>query len=78
MFAGALVFSGPYVYSATVGAPSSNGWLRFMIVGSAPSGIAESLPADRRRAAGVLRVTAILVVTGTLAASVFAPDLIVV
>lgn len=77
VFAGALVPASPYAYSETVGGPSSNGWLLSMVVGSALSGVAESLPAERRRAAGALRATATPVLAGPLAPSVVAPDLIV-
>jgi hypothetical protein len=48
-----------------------------MAVGTGLSGIAESLPNDRRRTAGILRVTAILVLIGVLATTVFVPEFIV-
>ena len=48
-----------------------------MMFGSALSGIAESLPKDQHRAAGILRATAVTVLFGLLAATVFAPEFIV-
>ncbi len=77
MFSSALFFSSLYVYHGTAGRFSSASWLLFMVVGTALSGIAESLPKDRRRAAGLLRITAILVLLSMLAAIVFSPEFIV-
>lgn len=76
MFAGALVFAGLYAYSGLAGDASSS-WLLVMALGNALSGVAESLPKRRRRAAGALRVTAVLVLAGLLAAMVVAPELVV-
>jgi hypothetical protein len=76
MFAGALVLAGLYVYYGVLGESTSIGGL-FLLVGCVLSGIAESLPTDRRRTAGVLRVTAILVLGGLLATVAFAPELVV-
>ncbi|RDZ44942.1 hypothetical protein C5B91_08645 [Haloferax sp. Atlit-10N] len=72
---GALVFSGLYWQYAVVEQSLSGGWLLFMIAGTALSGLAESLPKHRRRAAGVLRVAAILVLTCLLAILFLAPEL---
>jgi hypothetical protein len=77
MFAAALVFALLYGYSVRVAGSSEAGWLRFMIVGTALSGVAESLPDDRRIAAGLLRVTAIVALVGLLVGTVLAPELIV-
>lgn len=77
MFSGAFVFASLYVYYGILGDSSSISWLYFMIAGNALSGIAESLPKDRRRAAGVFRVTAILVLICLLATISFAPEFIV-
>jgi len=76
MFAAALSFAVLYGYSVRVADSSSAGWLLFMIAGTALSGVAESLPTDRRLAAGSLRVTAILVLVSLLVALAVAPDLL--
>lgn len=76
-FAGSLAFSGLYVYSWTAGNADSGRWLLGMVVGSALAGVAESLPKDRRLTAGVLRLTAILVLLSLLTATVFGPEFIV-
>ncbi|SEH54144.1 MULTISPECIES: hypothetical protein [Halobacteriales] len=60
MFSGALAFAGLYVYSRMTGTGSVFSWHLIMLVGFVLSGIAESLPADRQRAAGVFRIAAIL------------------
>ncbi|WP_324665126.1 hypothetical protein [Haloarcula sediminis] len=49
----------------------------FISTGMALSGIAESLPKPRRRAAGVLRLTAIFVLVGLLVALFFAPEILI-
>ncbi|MFC7255176.1 hypothetical protein ACFR97_16985 [Haloplanus litoreus] len=77
MFAGSLVFLGLYVYSGVIGDSSSSSWLVPMTIGTALSGIAESLPKDRRQTAGIFRVTAFLLLTGLLATTVFAPEFVV-
>lgn len=77
MFSGTFVFTSLYVYNGILGDSSSLSWLYFMIIGSALSGIAESLPKDQRRAAGIFRITAILVVMCLLATIIFAPEFIV-
>lgn len=77
MFAGALVYAGLYVYSEVIHDSTAASWLVFMIVGSLLSSIAESLPKNRRREAGILRITAILVVLALLATLVVAPEFIV-
>lgn len=51
-----------YVFSYVVVENSAaSRWTLFIVVGSALCGIAESLPKERRRIAGVLRIAAILV-----------------
>ena len=67
MFSGALLFSSLYVYNGLAAGSFSVSWLVFMIAGSILSGIAESFPKYRRRAAGIFRLTAILVVLYLLA-----------
>jgi hypothetical protein len=74
MFAGALLFTVAYAYSASRGVASD--WVLFLIVGNTLSGIAESLPTERRRVAGLLRVAAILVLLGLLAAIAVAPEFV--
>ena len=76
MFSGALVFAGLYMYSGITSTGSVFSWHLIMLVGFVLSGIAESLPADRRRAAGVFRLTAILLLIGLIATTVLAPRFI--
>jgi peptidoglycan/LPS O-acetylase OafA/YrhL len=76
-FAAALAVSCLYVHSGVVADSTSNGWSLVMAVGSALSGAAESLPEDRRRTAGVLRLTAVLALLCLLVAAVLAPELVV-
>ncbi|WP_144904181.1 hypothetical protein [Halobellus captivus] len=76
MFAGSLAFAALYAYNWIVGESAFLGGL-FMLVGSALSGVAESLPKDQRRVAGVLRITAILVLLSLLAVIVVAPESVV-
>ncbi|PCR92723.1 hypothetical protein CP557_12910 [Natrinema ejinorense] len=67
-----LVF---YVYyGILLDVPSLN--LLIMAVGFALAGAAEFLPTERRRTAGVLRVSAILLLIGLLALIVFAPEIL--
>ncbi|MFC6989053.1 hypothetical protein ACFQJD_10675 [Haloplanus sp. GCM10025708] len=77
MFSGSLLFLSLYVYAAVLGDSSSSSWLVVMAAGTGLSGIAESLPKDRRRTAGVFRVTAMLVLMDLLATTVFAPEFVV-
>ena len=75
MFSGALMFVGIYVYFGVLG-DSSNIYVLFLAGASALSGTAESLRKERRRTAGVLRVTAILVPLIMIAILVIAPEII--
>jgi hypothetical protein len=77
MFSGAFLLSSLYVYNGLSAGSFSLSWLFFMIGGSILSGIAESLPADRRRAAGILRITAVLVLLCLLVTIIVAPEFIV-
>jgi hypothetical protein len=77
MVTGSLFFLGLYVYASVLGDSSSSSWLVVMAAGTGLSGIAESLPTDRRRTAGVFRVTGILVLLGLLVTTVFVPEFIV-
>jgi hypothetical protein len=75
VFAGSLAMVSIYVYFDILRDGSSISSL-MMAVGFALSGLAESLPTERRQLAGGLRVTAILVLTGLLGLTVFAPEVI--
>jgi len=75
MFAGSLVMVSIYLYYGILRDGSSLSSL-IMAVGFALSGLAESLPTDRRRIAGGLRVTAILLLLGLLGLTIFAPDVL--
>ncbi|MFD1600542.1 hypothetical protein ACFSBX_16500 [Halobellus rarus] len=77
-FGASLSFLCIFVYFWSVGeAGAVVPWVLFFIVGTALSGIAESLPKNRRRAAGLLRLTAILVLICFLAIMVLAPEYII-
>ncbi|SFS91365.1 hypothetical protein SAMN04488556_3310 [Halostagnicola kamekurae] len=77
MFGSTLVFSGLLVYSKIVGGSSSGRWLFFMIAGTALSGIAESLPTDQRRTAGILRITGIFVLSSLLIFLAVSPEFVI-
>ena len=66
-----------FVYAWSVGDAGEVPWVLFFVVGTALSGIAESLPKTRRRAAGLLRLTAILVLVCLLAIMFLAPEYII-
>jgi hypothetical protein len=70
----AILFAGLYAYSWNAGVDAT--WLLFMILGTGIDGIAESLPAERSVAAGVLRLLAIAVLLCLLAILLLAPDTI--
>lgn len=76
MFAGSLLFFGAYVYFGVLGDSSTVHEL-FFAVGLALSGIAESLPAERRRAAGGFRIASMAVFATLLGLLAFAPEVIV-
>ncbi|QKY20774.1 hypothetical protein B4589_010440 [Halolamina sp. CBA1230] len=73
MFASAVLFLGLYGY---VHADTSAEWLLVMAAGNVLSGVAESLPADRRRAAGAFRIAAVSVFLCLLIAMVVAPEFV--
>jgi hypothetical protein len=75
MFSGALAMASIYGYYGLVRDGASISPL-LMAAGFALSGVAESLPAERRRMAGGLRVTAIFLLVGLLGLSIFAPDIV--
>ncbi|KAA9396495.1 hypothetical protein Har1130_17680 [Haloarcula sp. CBA1130] len=72
--AGALLFIGQYGYYAIIANSAPGNFALFLGAGFGLSGIAESLPKHQRRAAGVLRLAAVIVLTGLLAAIAFAPE----
>lgn len=75
-FSGALVLLSLYVFFTVVQKSTSSSWILFPVVGSALSGIAESLPKNRRRTAGALRLTAIFVLVCLIVTTVFAPGFV--
>jgi len=75
MFSGALVFFGMYVYFGVFGDSSTIAEL-FLAGAFALSGTAESLPKERRRMAGVLRITAMLIPLIMIAILIIAPEMI--
>ena len=76
MFGGAVVLSGLAGYGYVAGGTTSVGSLT-MAVGFALSGAAESLSAERRRAAGGLRIAAIVLMLGLVGGVAFAPEYVV-
>jgi len=60
-FGVSLTFLCMFAYTWSVGNAGDTRWLLFLVVGTALSGIAESLPENRRQAAGVFRLAGILV-----------------
>lgn len=73
-FGAAALFLAVYAYGAARGSASE--WLLALVAANALSGTAESLPSDRRRAAGALRIAAVLVCVGLIAALLLAPDVL--
>lgn len=74
---GALLLAGQQGYYVIVeGATPFYAGL-FLIAGMALSGIAESLPKPRRRAAGVLRLTALVVLVSMLVILLVTPELLI-
>lgn len=76
MFSGAVVLSSLAGYGYVVGGTRLIGSLA-MAVGFALSGVAEALPAGRRRAAGGLRIAAIVLMLGLIGVVAFAPEYVV-
>lgn len=76
MFGSAIAFAGLYLYYVALGEGPLVPWLVPMVVGTFLAGVAESLPTDRRRAAGVLRLAAILVLLALVVVMIFSPDLL--
>ncbi|WP_424014444.1 hypothetical protein ACOZ35_15725 [Halorubrum xinjiangense] len=69
-FGASLIFLCLFVYVWSAGDAADARWILFLVVGSALSGIAESLPEDWRRTAGVLRAAGILVLLTLVATAV--------
>jgi len=74
---GALLFIGQYGYYTIIANSTPGSFILFMCAGFGLSGIAESLPNHRRRAAGVLRIAAIFVYLILLATLVIDPDFLI-
>lgn len=75
MFSMALISLGIYVYFGVLG-DSSTSYELFVAGSFALSGMAEFLPKERRRTAGVLRMTAILIALLMIAILVIDPGII--
>jgi hypothetical protein len=76
MFSGAVVLSSLAGYAYVAGGTTLIGSLA-MAVGFALSGVAEALPAGRRRTAGGLRIAAIVLMLSLICGVAFAPEYIV-
>ena len=74
-FAGAVVFVSMYVYFSVLGADSL-GWLLVMAAGFTLAGLAESVPTERKRAAGLLRLTSMLVFLALIVAILLSSEVI--
>lgn len=72
----ALSLLGVYGFYLVVGDAIPPSFLLFIIAGTALSGIAESLPKNRRRAAIFLRLLGIFVLVSALVMMTFAPELL--
>lgn len=75
MFASSFLMLSIYIYYDILRGASDISSL-VMAVGLALSGLAEALPTERRGTAGGLRVTAILLLTGLLILTIFAPEVV--
>jgi hypothetical protein len=76
-FGASLTFLCIFVYAWSVGDAGEVLWVLFLIVGTGLSGIAESLPENRRQAAGVLRFAGILVLLLLLLSGFLRPEFLV-
>ena len=76
-FGASLSFLCIFVYVWSVGDAGEVLWVLFLIVGTALSGIAESLPENRRQAAGILRFAGILVLLLLLLSGFFRLDFLI-
>jgi len=71
--AGALILFSQYGYYAII-TNSAPRFVLFLGAGFGLLGLAESLPSPQQRAAGVLRLAAVIVLIGLLSALAFAPE----
>ncbi|ESS03443.1 MAG: hypothetical protein A07HR67_01841 [uncultured archaeon A07HR67] len=76
MFSGATVLSSIAIFAYAVGGTTLT-WSLAVAVGFALSGVAEALPAGRRRAAAGLRIAAITLMLSLVGGVVFAPEYVV-
>jgi len=76
MFSGAVVLSDLAGYAYVAGGTRLV-WTVAMAVGFALAGVAEALPAGRRRAAGGLRIAAIVLMLILIGVVAFAPEYVV-
>jgi hypothetical protein len=65
-----------FVYFSSVGSVGEFLFIPFLIVGTALSGIADSMPESRRQAAGVLRLTALVVLVSMIVITIVTPELV--
>ena len=75
-FSGSLLMLSIYVYYGLLRGASTS-YTLVLAVGFALSGIAESLPSERRRAAGGLRIAASLLLIGFIGLTVLAPEIVI-
>jgi hypothetical protein len=73
---GALLLAGQQGYYVIVEGATPSYVGLFLIAGMALSGSAESLPKSRRRAAGVLRLTALVVLVSMFVIMIVTPELL--
>jgi hypothetical protein len=76
MFSAAVIFSSVYLSAAFEGRGADVRWVFFLIAGMTFSGLAESLPEDNRRAAGLLRLLAVAAPASLIALLVVAPEVV--
>ena len=76
-FSGAVVFLVVYLYFSLLRNSTSSSWILVLVAGSTLSGMAESLPKHRRKTAGVLRLTVILLLVGFLGATLITPEFVI-
>lgn len=76
MFSGAVALSGLASYAYVAGGTRLV-WTVAMAAGFALAGVAEALPAGRRRVAGGLRIAAIVLMLILIGVVAFAPEYVV-
>ena len=76
MFSAAFIFIGMYIYFGVLGDSSTIHEL-FLAGAFASSGIAESLPKEKRRMAGFFRITAIFIPLIMITILLIAPEVII-